>query len=1422
VATGTITITAVPGETYSFDGSAYSATLIYSGLAAGSSHTVTAQNVAGCISAISSITLNALPAIPTAPVLTATQPTCSVATGTMTITAVAGETYSFNGSAYSGILIYSGLAASSSHTVTAQNAAGCVSAISNITLGALPAIPSAPVLTPTQPTCSLATGTITITAVAGETYSFNGSAYSATLIYTGLAGGSSHTVTAQNVAGCISAISSIMLNALPAIPSAPVLTATQPTCSLATGTITITAVAGETYSFDGSAYSGILIYSGLAASSSHTVTAQNAVGCISLISSITLASPVGAPAVPLINITQPTCTVTTGTITIIGVSGISYSLDNGSFTTVLTYGGLAAGSSHTITAQNAVGCVAVSSITLNVQPIAPAAPILLPTQPTCIVSTGSITITAVAGETYSLDGAPFSGTLVYSGLAAGSSHTVTAQNPAGCISAPSNITINSQPATPMPPILTSTEPSCSVATGTVTITAISGMLYSFDGGAYTTTLVYNGLAAGSSHSVTALNTAGCISAASTITLSIPAAAPAAPILTTAQPSCTAATGGITITAIAGLTYSFDGGAYNTTLIYNGIPAGSTHTVTAQNASGCISPIATVTVNAQPPSPLGPIITTTQATCATATGTVTIIGEVGEIYSFDGGSYSAMLIYSGLAAGATHIITAQNADGCISAPSTITLNNQPATPAAPIVVAIQPTCIVPTGSINITALPGITYSFDGGAFSSILTYNGLSAGSSHTVTAQNLAGCISASAIITINIQPTTPAAPVLTATQPVCTMPTGTLTITGVPGITYSFDGGVYSATLVYSGLAGGSTHSVTAQNAAGCISAVASITFNVSPSTPAPAIVTVAQPTCTETTGTITITAVPGANFSFDGGAYSSTLVFGGLAAGSSHTVIVRNSLGCTSNVTTANINAQPLTPIAATSPSSQTICSNNSTSIALSAIPGTIFSWTVVQQNVSGATAGIGNNIAQTLLATGNVAGQAVYTITPTANGCTGLPITVTVTVNPLPAIIAAPTAQTICSGEAASIVLSAVDTNTTFNWTVIQTGVTGALPGGGNTVSQTLTTTSNTFGTATYTITPIKNGCFGAPVQVTVTVNPKPQLNVPATVSFCDGDVTNINLTANIPGTTFSWTVSQNNAIGGNNGVGTIISEQLSLTGSNSGTVIYTVTPTANGCIGNAITITVQVNPLPTPTLIDGTVCVIQSSGNTVKNYTLNTRLSNSVYDFEWFLDGNPINGIVDNSYEAELPGNYSVIATNSLTGCVSAAVFATVTAAFVGDGIIAVVSQAFTENSTIVISIPIGTGPFLYQLDNGAPQISNTFTTLSSGVHKVSVTDAYGCTDLQTEVRIINYPKYFTPNGDGYNDTWNIFDLADQDGSRIFIFDRYGKMVKEISPKSRGWDGTYNGSELPGTDYWFSVDYMEANTPKNFKAHFSLKR
>ncbi|MEP1490527.1 MAG: T9SS type B sorting domain-containing protein [Algibacter sp.] len=89
--------------------------------------------------------------------------------------------------------------------------------------------------------------------------------------------------------------------------------------------------------------------------------------------------------------------------------------------------------------------------------------------------------------------------------------------------------------------------------------------------------------------------------------------------------------------------------------------------------------------------------------------------------------------------------------------------------------------------------------------------------------------------------------------------------------------------------------------------------------------------------------------------------------------------------------------------------------------------------------------------------------------------------------------------------------------------------------------------------------------------------------------------------------------------------------------------------------------------------------------------------------------------------------------------------------------------------------------------------------------------------------IDYPLFFTPNGDGNHETWNINESQNIEVITIHIFDRYGKLLKQISPIGNGWDGIYNGKLLPSNDYWFVANYKELgdNNIKQLRSHFTLK-
>jgi gliding motility-associated-like protein len=156
---------------------------------------------------------------------------------------------------------------------------------------------------------------------------------------------------------------------------------------------------------------------------------------------------------------------------------------------------------------------------------------------------------------------------------------------------------------------------------------------------------------------------------------------------------------------------------------------------------------------------------------------------------------------------------------------------------------------------------------------------------------------------------------------------------------------------------------------------------------------------------------------------------------------------------------------------------------------------------------------------------------------------------------------------------------------------------------------------------------------------------------------------------------------------------------------------------------------------------------------------------------------------------------------------------------------VVSEPFTENQTAIVSVTGGTGDYEYKLDNGRWVSNNVFTNISGcEEHFIAVRETSGCSNSAIEVfQIVEHPKFFTPNGDGINDVWNIACLRNQPNATINIYDRFGKILAVVNPSVSGWNGMYNGELMPTNDYWFKVDYFgKDGSTRSFSSHFTLKR
>ena len=228
--------------------------------------------------------------------------------------------------------------------------------------------------------------------------------------------------------------------------------------------------------------------------------------------------------------------------------------------------------------------------------------------------------------------------------------------------------------------------------------------------------------------------------------------------------------------------------------------------------------------------------------------------------------------------------------------------------------------------------------------------------------------------------------------------------------------------------------------------------------------------------------------------------------------------------------------------------------------------------------------------------------------------------------------------------------------------------------------------------------------------------------------------------------------------------------------------------------------------------------------VKYISLDARLlegSPADFTYEWFKDNV---AIPENTYSIQVnkPGVYSVIVTNA-AGCTKTRVIPVLNSS---NAIIdeVIIKDATTgENSIEIILNPASIGNFVYTLDyeDGFYQTSNLFENVTMGFHTIFIKDLNGCGTVQKLIAIVGAPKYFTPNGDGYNDSWKIEGISQyfSPSTVTYVYDRYGKFIHKIFALDDGWDGNYNGTPLPADDYWYVINLEDGRT---VKGHFSLKR
>jgi gliding motility-associated-like protein len=722
---------------------------------------------------------------------------------------------------------------------------------------------------------------------------------------------------------------------------------------------------------------------------------------------------------------------------------------------------------------------------------------------------------------------------------------------------------------------------------------------------------------------------------------------------------------------------------------------------------------------------------------------------------------------------------------------------------------------------------------GASINQTLTASAVTGSVTYVVTPVNN-GCTGTPFTIFANVyQP--PTANFTSSSSTICSNGTTNLLFIGTPGALVNFTDGTTTFTITLDGSGNGgfttnplltnTTFSLLTSelNSSGLclqnITGTVTITVESSPLINSQPIDTTV---CGNGGATFTVAAT-GANLNYQwflngstiSGATNTSYAIGSVVAldAGDYTVEISGSCGIPVISDSATLTLVQQTIITAQPQAQTTVCSGETINLVLSA-PGTNFTyqWFIATTPIAGAT-------AQTYTiptSTSGNSGNYICLVTTPSCGTVTSDVAVVV-VNQAPLIIKElTTSLTICTGETAQFTIVATGTNLTYQWFYGTTAIAGATSSSYSIPDVNNTNNGNYF-------CEISNVSCQSAVSNTVTlsVNPLPiaTLNEGTPSFICEGESTEVifNGTA---GAIVTYTVNGGPEL---NLTLNATGPTILATGILNETTVYELVsvifdePNACSQTLNA-SATVIVNPIPTVALVDGTICIDPITLVTTRPYLLNTGINQAEYTFEWF----DVNGLIaqasNSFYEANAVGQYGVTITNIISGC-QASAFANVDQSLPPLSIDYTVSDFFANNPTVVITAtPLG--DYEYQLDFGPFQESNVFDNITLGSHTIKVRDIEACDALIKEVAIIDYPRFFTPNGDGFNDTWTIQNIGSD--AIIRVFDRYGKFLIQLSAERQSWDGTFNGQILEANDYWFTLKYTQDGVQREYKNHFSLKR
>ncbi len=318
--------------------------------------------------------------------------------------------------------------------------------------------------------------------------------------------------------------------------------------------------------------------------------------------------------------------------------------------------------------------------------------------------------------------------------------------------------------------------------------------------------------------------------------------------------------------------------------------------------------------------------------------------------------------------------------------------------------------------------------------------------------------------------------------------------------------------------------------------------------------------------------------------------------------------------------------------------------------------------------------------------------------------------------------------------------------------------------------------------YLVTVTNVGGCPAVDSITIMLYQQPIVDLGEDISFCDGGSDTIEVIGDF--STYVW----------NNGE-TLSSILVDASG------LFSVTATdINGCF-DSDTIIVFESELKPPFIgYDTTLC---------EDDIYRLEPMDDYYRYYWQ------NGTMGEFITITQPGTYSLTVTDEV-GCTSSS---TISIEYAENPYITGIDAS---GGQVVIYAMGGTEPYVYSYDGDTWQALNVYTLLPSDYYTFTVMDSNYCSvsiDAFLDATI-DVPNFFTPNGDGFNDTWVISGLYQFPDAVIRVYDRYGKLLYEYVDNGIGWKGIYAGRPLPSDTYWYEIRLSSDRRP--ITGHVTIKR